>query len=771
MVRRLHVIGSLTLLFATAASAWGLPAEYQADSTPQPRYVSVREGSPDTTSDRGAEVDPPTKQAALVLHQIEQAAYQEALWELERPTPEIAFLADFRHFVRAEALYGLQRYEQAAASYLLASQLPESRWHDLARTRRAQTFDAAGECVQAVSAYEEVLVSFPDHPDRPEIEVAIAACQKRLGFAQDAANRFYGVWLSWPTTPQATVAHTAIRGLLTGKVALHPPEAAQIMERVAKLRRAWRIEEALADLRLLKGTDPVLDLRVDWELALTYRRVGHYESALAVLQHLKREYDHGRETPGIRRSQLIAKIADLLSRLNRVDEALTLLTVSLPEHLERTDEQILLQEALDIAAAHAHFGTAVEFSRQLMLHTSRKAKRREIDAELAWYTYRSGGYDDAIQFWERSDTEFSRYWRARAHQKAGRRQIAIKLYRQLLDTERPTYYEQLARSRLAEMKLLRIRAHGPCDPLPQSDPTNVMDMLDAVASRFATALPALARARAFWRSGAYSQARRELRLVAIDYGYAISRGKDPTLTVDPSVHRLWRGGPTEGLNQQSKRQSSLRDLVDHLGPVLTRLLQIAGVDYWGWRLSDRTEDEPRDEYPRPYAELIEQTAAQFAIEPHFLWSVMRTESHYRPDAASPAGAMGLMQIMPHTGRRLAEDLDVNEFSPSHLFQPELNLKFAGHYLSALLRKFDYQIPLAAAGYNGGPHNVAHWLDLRGSKSAMDEFVEEIPYRETRRYAKNIVERLAIYDHTYCRARDGRLVSNQLDANYAAYPAF
>ena len=74
--------------------------------------------------------------------------------------------------------------------------------------------------------------------------------------------------------------------------------------------------------------------------------------------------------------------------------------------------------------------------------------------------------------------------------------------------------------------------------------------------------------------------------------------------------------------------------------------------------------------------------------------------------------------------RLAEELALPEFRPHDLFTPQTNLLLAGHYLRALGQKFAGQLPLIAAAYNGGPHNVARWLDLRGTQTTMDEFIEE-----------------------------------------------
>ena len=89
---------------------------------------------------------------------------------------------------------------------------------------------------------------------------------------------------------------------------------------------------------------------------------------------------------------------------------------------------------------------------------------------------------------------------------------------------------------------------------------------------------------------------------------------------------------------------------------------------------------------------------------------------------------------PHTARKVAKALGVSPFDTSMLFRREMNIRFGAWYLGQLVVRFRGQLPLALAGYNGGPHNVALWLNLKGALP-LDEFVEEIPFSETRRYVK------------------------------------
>ncbi len=129
---------------------------------------------------------------------------------------------------------------------------------------------------------------------------------------------------------------------------------------------------------------------------------------------------------------------------------------------------------------------------------------------------------------------------------------------------------------------------------------------------------------------------------------------------------------------------------------------------------------------------------------------MREESTYRPDIASPAGAMGLMQIIPQTGDRIASSLGVPAFQADILLEPDTNIRFGTFYLKRLVGRFSGSEVLAIAAYNAGPNIVSRWLE-RDGRQAKDVFVESVPYSETRRYLRRVVRSLRVYQLLY----DGR----------------
>lgn len=152
-------------------------------------------------------------------------------------------------------------------------------------------------------------------------------------------------------------------------------------------------------------------------------------------------------------------------------------------------------------------------------------------------------------------------------------------------------------------------------------------------------------------------------------------------------------------------------------------------------------------YPRAFEPAVLEASSSTTVPEELIWGIMRAESHFRQDAQSPVGALGLMQLMPFTGRQVASLLNMNGFEPLSLLVPETNIRLGSRYLQRLLEKFSGSVPLVAAGYNAGPHRVHAWVRNFGQLD-MDEFIDHIPFVETRNYVKRVVRNYQIYSLLY-----------------------
>ncbi len=136
------------------------------------------------------------------------------------------------------------------------------------------------------------------------------------------------------------------------------------------------------------------------------------------------------------------------------------------------------------------------------------------------------------------------------------------------------------------------------------------------------------------------------------------------------------------------------------------------------------------------------------VEPALTLAIIRQESNFDSAAVSPAGARGLMQLMPGTAANVARGLGIAAPLPALTRDPALNVRLGTTYLRGLMDQFDANIAMAAAGYNAGPRRVVEWIDLNGDPRAQGgdiiDWIELIPFSETRNYVQRVVENIVIY---------------------------
>ncbi len=187
-----------------------------------------------------------------------------------------------------------------------------------------------------------------------------------------------------------------------------------------------------------------------------------------------------------------------------------------------------------------------------------------------------------------------------------------------------------------------------------------------------------------------------------------------------------------------------------------------------WYLQDRNKPEDKQQwqqlrqtpeywqalYPFPFEEKILKWSKQRQLNPLLVTALIRQESRFEPEIKSSAGALGLMQVIPPTAKTVAQNIGLANYS---LTNPEDNVKIGTYYLDFTHRKYNNNSMLAVASYNAGPNAVAKWVSRYGL-SDVDEFVEKIPYRETKGYVESVFENYWNYMLVY-NPEVGKLFQN------------
>ncbi len=226
------------------------------------------------------------------------------------------------------------------------------------------------------------------------------------------------------------------------------------------------------------------------------------------------------------------------------------------------------------------------------------------------------------------------------------------------------------------------------------------------------------------------------------------------------------------LKELGWRGRALREL-EHAGPTrmaagrLTALAGRLGREGWtgpgirlGWRAFQQnrgrwTPELIRAVWPLPHDSAVVRAAEGRDLSAALVAGLVRQESSFDPGAVSSAGAVGLMQLLPSTARRLARREGLRVPDPEDLKEPGLNLELGTRYLAGLLERFDGSRVGALAGYNAGPERWIRWRDYPEASVDAELLVERIPYVETRRYVKAVLRNAHLYARVYGLVDDPR----------------
>jgi soluble lytic murein transglycosylase len=155
-------------------------------------------------------------------------------------------------------------------------------------------------------------------------------------------------------------------------------------------------------------------------------------------------------------------------------------------------------------------------------------------------------------------------------------------------------------------------------------------------------------------------------------------------------------------------------------------------------------------FPRPFWEELQRDSAANRLDPHLVASLIRQESEFNPSAISRANAMGLMQLLPSVGKGLAKEMKIKHFSPDELLVANTNLQLGTRYFRHMVDHYDGQVEYALAAYNAGEDRVDDWRK-NGNFTDVEEFVESIPFTETREYVQAIMRNAMIYKLLYSKS--------------------
>ncbi|MDQ3366852.1 MAG: transglycosylase SLT domain-containing protein [Myxococcota bacterium] len=616
---------------------------------------------------------------------------------------------DYLYWVRG--MVALRRGDAVAAraDFERLDKVGGSRFARAVPWRLADVTWLQGDRATAAKAYAK-LASTAGAGSVGDVGTALfRVAETRTGQAAAAAYRAFVI--SHPSHPLAARAEQRLAAL--GAPALTGPER---IERAQQLTAAHLWDEAIAELSLLGGKQPAaLALSRDYWLGTTlFKMRRRYADAGTLLLRVYKQM-------GGSAAEAMFHGARALSRADQDDEAIIWYGKVVAAYPGST------------YAAEAQFLSGwLQFNR---------GKYREAIAPLEETLRRHGKskwVDDALWFlgmshyflgdWPAARKHLDTlaksgraleggkgmYWLARIDEKLVDKPAAIAGYTQTVKRFPFSWYALLARARLAKLGVT-VTPFGVANPAPRGP------------KLAATVDEALAKDDLIQRADELIAAG-----LTADAGLELARGEKAFL-------------------KRHDRAVAFAMLLDRYRKAgnFNRPWMLA-VSYSGSALDGPAESDARrwweHAYPRAYQALIEQHQHLGNNPEGYLYSIMRKESGFDPHILSYADAQGLLQMIPATTRRVAKELGI-PYDAGRLYEPVYNVQTASWYIGHMLGKFKGQIPIGAGSYNSGPRPVMRWLELYGDRET-DEFVELVPYTQTREYMKKVTENFARYRYLY-----------------------
>ncbi len=645
---------------------------------------------------------------------LEDKKYPEATTSLHKSVTAGQSLSDYADYLAAQA--SLQSGNLPASELLLsgfATRHPDSIFAPSIPVLEANLFIQEGDPQTALAKLKPHLGEpIAAHAD---FQLAQAQAEQLAGQTDAAAKLFRHVYLTFPLSNEAQTAKTQLA--VIGAAA--PITAEEQRAHADALFRAGRYNDAAEEYRALAngsaGLSPevkndvlVAAANCDWKL----KRLNKQE-----LDRLPDTQDEA----GARRMYLMMELArdkdDADAQRNIVEQMKTRFSESpwLAEALYSSGNMYLLRK--DYSHAIDYYG---ELSKRFpkscepepTVHCSNYSPSSHW--RTAWLSYRLKQYSDAARLMDEQVANYpggkeipsALYWRGRIYEQQERNPaLAAAYYHTIVRVYQHYYYAAESKQRLATLgnvtpeDVAMLSAMRPesipelSDDVPENDPHVVKAKLLANAGLNEYIAPEIRASDGSTDWGSFAEAE-----IYTSYGETFR-----AMRVLKRAIPFYTSAPITAMP----------------------------ITYW------------RILFPEAYWSQIKASAAANGLDPYMVASLIRQESEFNPQAISNKSAYGLMQLLPSVGRSMAKAEGIKHFETNQLLDPNVNIQLGCRYLKQTMDKFGGQPEYVFAAYNAGDARVVDWRSGAGEQS-IDEFVESIPFTETRDYVQAILRNEDIY---------------------------
>jgi soluble lytic murein transglycosylase len=648
---------------------------------------------------------------SLGATEIDQRQFGDALRHLEAARKRLPKLADTIGYLTAVSQSELRDFAATEKSLQPVWQsAPASPWIAKSVSLEANSFLQLSQAPKAAALVDQHLTDL----SQQQADLLLARAYAAQGNTTAATSHYLKIYVEHPLAPEASDAESALAGSGT-------------LPSASLLARAFKLIDGGDYSRAHKELNALLPQLTGADLDLARVRMG---AAQYLAGEYKPAYQHltsFQASTADAEAERLYYLTQCTRKLDKIDEMAT--------HLDRLSEAYpqspwrlqALIAAANYYSAHNQKDSAEPLFRTCYESFPSDPRSAQCHWKFAWAQYLRdpAGAEpllrDHLKRYPDSDHASPAIFFLGRNAESKQDWAAARVYYERINSLYPNYYyAMLARARLSEPGVSSAARSAEVSQFLSALPLRKPGHPETFVAN-QTTKDRFQRARMLSSAGLDDFAESELR-----YGAKVD-GQPQLMALELAELANRRDAPDQGIR-----------FIKHFAPAYLSMAMDTAPDKF-WRLA----------FPLPYRSSIEAYARERSIDPYLVAALIRQESEFNPKAISRSNARGLTQVLPGTGRELSRKLKIPRYSTAMLFTPDTNVKIGTYYLKALLDQHQGRWEATLASYNAGKSRVTGWLNGATYRDPA-EFVESIPFSETRAYVQSVLRNAEVYRRLYSK---------------------
>ena len=673
---------------------------------------------------------------AEALELFEKEEYDSAIKAFAALHSQYGELNDYVSFflIRAYARSAKDSEALRLSQHFLAQFPSHPLWHDVALIE-ASVLMRLRRFNDALEHYQELL----QQQKTPEEAILFPIGQTYLALGQPeaAVNAFQKLLRFYPAHTDAKAARKMLQSILASRPELQPSwDEKSLFVYAEKLLEAGLYSSAITQYKKFQTSYPDSLKFGESELSLAeaYLRSRKQKESRNLLEQIVERYKDSR--PDIA-AEALYTLGKRSWNADRNLEAKTLMQRILTEFRTSSWGDDAYYVLGRIYQSKQSYQAAAQCYRSLVNQYPDSPFAEEALFRAGWSLYLARNYSKASRFFLYAITTFpsgdyvanGNFWLGKSFEAAGDLDSALEAYRAVVTSAPGTYYAVLAQDSLHSATGSAPESRRNFGTVPTLSDLLTHLQLKAPKTYYQQVLRHIRKANVLYDLDLSSYARGEIEWI----GETLEAQALPSGDILGQVWRIYfQARLYEGIDEHL--------LAIRLAYRIGRLLKEETPEAFPYAVE-------YVQYPLLHRDVIKKYAEQYDLDPFLVAGLIRQESAYSAKVTSPAGARGLMQIMPATGKRVARELNLKGYSAARLYEPELNIAIGTAYLAGLLEDFDGNLFRTLAAYNAGPKATKKWWTTEQT-GMEEEIVENISYNETRNYVKYVLRNHEQYRRLY-----------------------